>query len=430
MSVALLRTEAVSKTYRMPDHLGRLVLDHLDFNLRDGEIVAVLGKSGSGKSTFLRILAGLVPPSDGVVEYRGHKVTEPVRGIAMVFQSYALFPWLTVLGNVELGLEALGVSTAERRRRAVDAIDVIGLDGFETAYPKELSGGMRQRVGFARALVVEPDILLLDEPFSSLDVLTAETLRGDLLDLWDANRIPTKGIVMVSHNIEEAVEVADRILIFSSDPGRIRADIPVALPRPRSSEGAGFRQIVDQVYTLLTTVPGRDGRRGARPEPIGIGYRLPDASVQQLSGLIDTLTEAPYHGRADLPQLADEENLVMDELFPLIETLQLLGFANVSAGDIELTALGRAYAEADMLARKQVFAEAVLKHVPLAAHIRRVLDERPGQRAPAARFLRELEDHLSESEAQRVLDTVINWGRHAEIFSYDSDTEVLSLENF
>ena len=430
MTVPLLRTEAVSKTYRMPDHLGRLVLDHLDFTLGDGEIVAILGKSGSGKSTFLRILAGLVPPSDGAVEYRGHRVSEPVRGIAMVFQSYALFPWLTVLGNVELGLEALGVSSGERRRRAVDAIDVIGLDGFETAYPKELSGGMRQRVGFARALVVDPDILLLDEPFSSLDVLTAETLRGDLLDLWDANRIPTKGIVMVSHNIEEAVEVADRILIFSSDPGRIRADIPIALPRPRTSESAGFRQIVDQVYTLLTTMPGRDGRRGARPEPIGIGYRLPDASVQQLSGLIDSLTEAPYHGRADLPQLADEENLVMDELFPLIETLQLLGLANVSAGDIELTALGRAYAEADMLARKQLFAEAVLKHIPLAAHIRRVLDERPGHRAPAARFLRELEDHLSESEAQRVLDTVINWGRHAEIFSYDSDTEVLSLENF
>jgi NitT/TauT family transport system ATP-binding protein len=430
MTVPLLRTEAVSKTYRMPDHLGRLVLDHLDFTLGDGEIVAILGKSGSGKSTFLRILAGLVPPSDGAVEYRGHRVSEPVRGIAMVFQSYALFPWLTVLGNVELGLEALGVSSAERRRRAVDAIDVIGLDGFETAYPKELSGGMRQRVGFARALVVDPDILLLDEPFSSLDVLTAETLRGDLLDLWDANRIPTKGIVMVSHNIEEAVEVADRILIFSSDPGRIRADIPIALPRPRTSESAGFRQIVDQVYTLLTTMPGRDGRRGARPEPIGIGYRLPDASVQQLSGLIDSLTEAPYHGRADLPQLADEENLVMDELFPLIETLQLLGLANVSAGDIELTALGRAYAEADMLARKQLFAEAVLKHIPLAAHIRRVLDERPGHRAPAARFLRELEDHLSESEAQRVQDTVINWGRHAEIFSYDSDTEVLSLENF
>jgi NitT/TauT family transport system ATP-binding protein len=426
----LLRTEGISKTYRMPDHIGRLVLDRLDFALHDGEIVAILGKSGSGKSTFLRILAGLVPPSDGAVQYRGQNVTEPVRGVAMVFQSYALFPWLTVLGNVELGLEALGISGPERRRRAVDAIDVIGLDGFETAYPKELSGGMRQRVGFARALVVNPDVLLLDEPFSQLDVLTAETLRGDLLDLWNERRIPTKGIVMVSHNIEEAVEVADRILIFSSDPGRIRADIPVALARPRVAENAGFRHIVDQVYTLLTTEPGRDGRRGARPEPIGIGYRLPDASVQQLSGLIDTLTEAPYHGRADLPQLADKENLVMDELFPLIETLQLLGFAHVSGGDIELTPLGRAYADADMLARKQLFAETVLTHIPLAAHIRRVLDERPGHRAPAARFLRELEDHLSESEAQRVLETVINWGRHAEIFSYDADTEVLSLENF
>jgi NitT/TauT family transport system ATP-binding protein len=430
MTIPLLRTEAVSKTYRTPDHLGRLVLDHVDFSLHDGEITAILGKSGSGKSTFLRILAGLVPPSEGTVEYRGLQVSEPVRGIAMVFQSYALFPWLTVLGNVELGLEALGVSGGERRRRAVNAIDLIGLDGFENAYPKELSGGMRQRVGFARALVVNPDVLLLDEPFSSLDVLTAETLRGDLLDLWDDHRIPTKGIVIVSHNIEEAVEIADRILIFSSDPGRIRAQIPIALPRPRSSDGAGFRQIVDQVYTLLTTEPGRDGRRGAKPEPIGIGYRLPDASVQQLSGLIDTLTEAPYHGRADLPHLADEENLVMDELFPLIETLQLLGFANVSGGDIELTPLGRAYASADMLERKQIFAEALLKHVPLATHIRRVLDERPGHRAPATRFLRELEDHLSEEEAERVLETVINWGRHAEIFAYDYDTEVLSLENF
>src|SRR5712692_2987121 len=425
-----LRAIGVSKTYRSPDHSGRLVLGPVDFTLREGEIVAILGKSGSGKSTFLRILAGLLPASEGRVEYRGEPVTGPVRGVAMVFQTFALFPWLTVLGNVELGLEAQGVSAAERRRRAVDAIDLIGLDGFENAYPKELSGGMRQRVGFARALVVNPDILLLDEPFSQLDVLTAETLRNDLLDLWMERRIPTKGILMVSHNIEEAVELADRILIFSSDPGRISAEIPISLPRPRSPEDAPFRQIVDQVYTLLTTVPGRDGRRGARPEPIGIGYRLPDASVQQLSGLIDSLTEAPYHGRADLPQLADEENLVMDELFPLIETLQLLGFANVSAGDIELTALGRTYAEADMLSRKQLFAEAVPKHVPLAAHIRRVLDERPGHRAPAARFLRELEDHLSESEAQRVLDTVINWGRHAEIFSYDSDTEVLSLENF
>src|SRR5256714_1368948 len=426
----LLRAVALSKTYRTPDHSGRLVLERVDFALRDGEIVAILGKSGSGKSTFLRCLAGLVAPSEGRVEYRGERVAEPVQGLAMVFQSFALFPWLTVLGNVELGLEAQGVSAAERRRRAVEAIDLIGLDGFESAYPKELSGGMRQRVGFARALVVNPDILLLDEPFSQLDVLTAETLRNDLLELWTRDRIPTKGILMVSHNIEEAVEMADRILIFSSDPGRISAELPVALSRPRAPDSAPFRQIMDQVYTLLTTVPGQNGRRGAKPEPIGFGYRLPDAPVQQLSGLIDTLKEPPYSGRADLPQLADSENLLMDDLFPLIELLQLLGWAHVSAGDIELTPSGRAYAAADMLTRKQMFADALMKHVPLAAHIRRVLDERPGHRAPAARFLRELEDHLSEEEAERVLDTVINWGRHAEIFAYDYDTEVLNLENF
>ncbi len=425
-----LRAIGVSKTYRTPDHIGRLVLENIDFTLHEGEIVAILGKSGAGKSTFLRILAGLLPPSLGHVEYRGQPVTGPVRGIAMVFQSFALFPWLTVLGNVELGLEAQGVSAAERRRRAVEAIDVIGLDGFENAYPKELSGGMQQRVSFARALVVNPDILVLDEAFSQLDVLTAETLRNDLLDLWLERRIPTKAILMVSHNIEEAVDMADRILIFSSDPGRLSAEVPVRLPHPRSPDNPAFRQIVDQVYTLLTTVPGRDGRRGVKPEPIGVGYRLPDAPVQQLSAIVEKLSEEPYNGRADLPHLADEENLTSDELLPLLELLQLLGLAHVSGGDIELTAAGRRYADADMLSRKQIFAEALLKNVPLAVHIRRVLDERPGHRAPAARFLRELEDHLSEEEAERVLDTMINWGRHAEIFAYDDDDRVLSLENF
>src|SRR6202171_839297 len=225
----LLRSIALSKTYRTPDHSGRLVLEHIDFVLREGEIVAILGKSGSGKSTFLRTLAGLIAPSEGRVEYRGAPVTSPVQGVAMVFQSFALFPWLTVLGNVELGLEAQGVSAAERRRRAVDAIDLIGLDGFESAYPKELSGGMRQRVSFARALVVNPDILLLDEPFSALDVLTADNIRNDLMELWIEKRIPTKAIIMVSHNIEEAVEIADRIAIFGSDPGTIRSEIQVPL---------------------------------------------------------------------------------------------------------------------------------------------------------------------------------------------------------
>ena len=426
----LITAEGVTKTYQTPDHAGRLVIDRIDFALAEGEIVAILGKSGSGKSTFLRILAGLTPASEGLVCYRGQEVHGPAQGVAMVFQTFALFPWLTVLGNVELGLEAQGVPRAERRQRAVAAIDLIGLDGFESAYPKELSGGMRQRVGFARALVTNPDVLLLDEPFSALDVLTAETLRGDIIDLWSERRVPTKGIIVVSHNIEEAVELADRVIIFGSDPAVIRADIPIPMPRPRDHTNPVFRRLVDQVYALLTTVPGREaGKRGARPETIDVAYRLPDASIQQLVGLLDALTAAPYHGRADLPQLAESEHLATDDLMVLTEALQLLGFAHVGGGDIEVMPSGRSFANEDIQVRKQIFAEHLLRSIPLVAHIRKVLDERPGHSAPESRFLAELEDHLSEEEAQRVLETVINWGRYAELFAYDYDSGILSLEN-
>ena len=432
MTTPLLQIAHVRQAFSKAGGGELLVLDDVNLTLGEGEIVGLLGRSGSGKSTLLRLIAGLAQPIAGDVRYQGRAVEGCAPGIAMVFQSFALFPWLPVLGNVELGLEAQGVPRGERRERALKAIDLIGLDGFESAYPKELSGGMRQRVGFARALVVNPDVLLLDEPFSALDVLTAETLRGDLMDLWVGRRIPTKGILFVSHNIEEAVEIADRILIFGSDPGRILSEITVPLPRPRDWGSAGFRQLVDQVYTLLTTTPGREGgRRGAKPEAasIGIAYRLPDAPVQQLSGLVDTLMEPPYRGRADLPHLADSVGLDTDELLPLIEALEILQLAHVGGGDIELTAAVSAYSEADLQRRKVIFGEHLVRYIPLAAHIRRVLDERPGHRAPKARFLRELEDHLDEEEADELLETIINWGRHAELFAYDYNSEVLSLEN-
>ncbi len=427
---SLIDLHQVSKSYKKSDLQDLLVLDNLNFSLAEGEIVALLGKSGSGKSTLLRIIAGLTRPSNGRVIYRGQPVVGPVFGVSMVFQSFALFPWLTVLQNVELGLEAQGVSRQERRARALEAIDIIGLDGFESAYPKELSGGMRQRVGFARALVVNPDVLLMDEPFSALDVLTADNLRSDLLDLWQEKKTNIRSILLVTHNIQEAALIADRILVFSSNPGQIRGEIKVDIPHPRGSEDdEKVHAIVDEVYTLMTTTAEQALGLGVKPKLLNIGYRLPKVGISELTGFLETLNSPDYQHQIDLPELAADLNLDVDKLFLMTEALEILNFANVSKGDIELTRAGKQLAEADILGRKQIFAAHLMKYVPLARHIRRVLDERPGHRASEDRFLRELEDYLSEEAAEEVLEIVINWGRHAELFAYDYNSGVLSLEN-
>src|SRR5580658_2450517 len=255
----LLTVQACRQSYHKDASADLVVLDGVHLELREGEIVALLGRSGSGKSTLLRIVAGLLAPTAGEVRWRGRKIEGPTEGVAMVFQSFALFPWLTVQENVELGLEARGVARAEREKRADDALDLIGLGGFASAYPKELSGGMRQRVGLARALVVHPDLLLMDEPFSALDVLTAETLRTDLIDLWTEGKLPVQAILMVTHNIEEAVLMCDRILVFASNPGRVASELTVPFPHPRNRLDPAFRQMVDDIYALMT--------RRAPPEP-------------------------------------------------------------------------------------------------------------------------------------------------------------------
>jgi len=415
--------QGVSKSFRPPSGGIQHVLQDVQFRVREGEIVAILGRSGSGKSTLLRICCGLVPPDEGEVTYRGQRVEGPVTRMAMVFQSFALYPWLTVLGNVELGLEARGIPDEERRRRALAAIDLIGLDGFESAYPKELSGGMRQRVGFARALVVEPDLLLMDEAFSGLDVLTAETLKSDLLDLWLQRRIPTRGILMVSHNIEEVVWMADRVLVLSGEPARIGAEVPVALKHPRDWESPAFKALVEEIYQVLTR---RVRDTSVQKSPLAM--RLPTAPVNQMLGLLDAVGEETS-GRVDLPVLAEEMGLEVDDLFPILEALELLGFLKVEKGDAEITDQGRVWLDADILQRKPLFAEALVRAVPMAAHIRKVLDARPGNRAHEDRFLAELEKFLSEDEARRVLDAVIEWGRYAELFAYDDHSGMLSLEN-
>jgi NitT/TauT family transport system ATP-binding protein len=406
------------------------VLSDVSMRMKTGEIVALLGRSGSGKSTLLRIISGLTRPTEGTVKIGGKPVDGPAKEVAMVFQSFALFPWLDVLDNVEIGPRSNGVPLDETRKRALKAIDTIGLDGFESAYPKELSGGMRQRVGFARALVMQPTILLMDEPFSALDVLTAETLRTDLLDLWQEGRMPIKAILMVTHNIEEAVLMADRVLVLSSNPGRIASEIPVTLPHPRDRLDPGFRDLVEKIYALMTQRP--DPTKPATREAaaaVGLGLALPRVSTNSLAGMLEEIAAPPYDGKADLPHLADSLQLEIDELFPLGETLQLLRLAEFEEGDIKLTPLGQRFVDMDVDQRKKVLGDQALAHIPLASHIKRVLDERPSHRAPATRFREELEDYMSEDYAERTLRAIINLGRYGELFAYDENSQTFSYEN-
>ena len=424
----LLEVHSVRQAFPRPDGSELLVLDDLNLDLSERQIVGLLGRSGSGKSTLLRLIAGLARPSAGTITYLGKPVVAPAPGIAMVFQSFALFPWMTVLENVQLGLEALGLAPAEIRRRALAAIDLIGLDGYESAYPRELSGGMRQRVGFARALVVHPNILLMDEPFSALDVLTAETLRTDFLDLWGEGKLPIKGVILVTHNIEEAVLMCDRILVFSTNPGHIINEIRVDLPQPRNRLDPRFRDLVERIYVAMTARPAASAA-AARLRPIGLDAVLPRVSANLLSGLIEAVGGPPYNGRADLPVIASSLHMEVDDLFPVAESLQLLGLAEIEGGDIKLTELGRQFAELGMDERKQIFQRALLTHVPLAAHIRRVLQERASHAAPKSRFFDELEDHMDAETAEQTLRAVIGWARFAEAFAYDDQSETFSLEN-
>ncbi|GGX34983.1 nitrate/sulfonate/bicarbonate ABC transporter ATP-binding protein [Streptomyces noursei] len=417
----LLTAEAVTKSYAGAD--GELpVLSGIDLTVRAGEIVALLGKSGSGKSTLLRCLAGLIPPSTGTVAYRDTPLTGANPGTAMVFQTFALLPWLTVQQNVELGLEARGIPADRRSEAALQAIDLIGLDGFETAYPKELSGGMRQRVGFARALVVEPDVLMMDEPFSALDVLTAENLRGELMELWESGQFPTRAIVVVTHNIEEAVLMADRIIVLGSRPGTIRETFDVALDRPRDRDSAGFEDLIDRVYRTMTgrpketRLPGRTEALESEKRTVG-NTPLPQASVDGLAGLAEMV--AHRGGACDLADLAEELGLEIDDVLPLVDSLELLGLGKISEDDLGLTERGTAFAGADVQHSKQIFAEAAAD-LPLVRLIATSLQQNPDGTLRAGFFRDLLAHHYTSEQVDQQLETATDWGRYAELYAYDA----------
>ncbi|MEU7576253.1 nitrate/sulfonate/bicarbonate ABC transporter ATP-binding protein [Streptomyces sp. NPDC041068] len=401
------------------------VLENIDFTLREGEIVALLGRSGSGKSTLLRHVAGLLAPSSGTVHYRGRPVEGPNPGTAMLFQSFALMPWLTVQQNVELGLQARGVEPVARRERAVAAIDMVGLDGFENAYPKELSGGMRQRVGFARALVVEPDVLLMDEPFSALDVLTAQTLRNELLALLTHPESPTRTALLVTHSIEEAVQLADRILVLGTDPGTIQVELRVDLPRPRNRHTRGFEALVEDAYESLTGERAELPPTAGTHDPLRAATPLPQADVEQLTGLLEELDERG--GEVELAVVSDALSYELDDLMPLVEAAELLGYARVETGKLRLSGTGRGFARADILTRKHLFAGAVLANVPLIATIRTLLMASDGGRLREQYVTDRLRASCPEHGSRQQLGTAITWGRYAELYEYDARDGVLLL---
>ncbi|MDT7681783.1 MAG: NitT/TauT family transport system ATP-binding protein [Pseudonocardiales bacterium] len=417
--------ENVSKSFTGAAGDELRVLDDITLQLRAGEIVALLGRSGSGKSTLLRTIAGLIAPTTGTVHYRGTQLNGANPGTAMVFQSFALMPWLTVQDNVELGLAAQGVPPAQRREQALKAIDLIGLDGFESAYPKELSGGMRQRVGFARALVLEPDLLLMDEPFSALDVLTAENLRTELMTLWAGDRFPTKAICIVTHNIEEAVLLADRVIVLGANPGHIRAEVPVALSRPRDRRAPTFAALVDHLYDVLT---GRepDVQIPEPTEATPTARPLPTASVGGLAGLVEIVYA--NGGRVDLPDIAAELNFEIDDLLPLVDAAAMLDLVLVAGADLTLTTTGKAFTTANIQASKKIFAEQVRHRAPLVRTICRALANSADGNLRAGFFLDLLRRGFSTQDAQQQLDTAIDWGRYAELFDYDTDTDQITAD--
>jgi len=426
----IIELEGINKSYQQPNGQQITIIENISLTLHSGEIVALLGPSGSGKSTLMRMIAGLIPPTKGKIFYHNRPLSGLNPGVAIVFQSFALYPWLTVLENVELGLKAKGEASASRREKALKVIDIIGLDGFENAYPKELSGGMRQRVGFARALAVEPELLCMDEPFSALDVLTAENLRFELLDLWLDHRIPTQSILIVTHGIEEAVILADRIIVLGSNPGRIRADLPVTLGHYRDRKSPQFQALVDQVYKILThpaLQPAEPPAAVSEPQPSkSAKYQsLPQVRIGSIAGFLELLEDRQ---EKDLYRLGQELQLEVDDILPIVEAAKIMNFVTIQEGDIHLTNEGRKFIEGTIDERKQIVKVQLLAHIRLVQQIHRICQAKRNQRLSDELILDILQSHFSPEEALRQLKTAIDWGRYAELYSYDEPSGEIFLE--
>ncbi len=422
----LLELKEIGKTFKIEGSSDdAVVLENINVQVKEGEFLAILGPSGAGKSTLLRIIAGLIPSTSGSVSYLGNEVHGVNPGVAMVFQSFALFPWLTVLENVMLGLEGKKMSSEFKKEKSMQVLDIVGLDGFENAYPKELSGGMRQRVGIGRALVSEPDILLMDEAFSALDVLTAENLRRDLLELWIGKKIPTKSIVLITHGIEEAVYMADRAIILSSSPATVIRNIDIAIPRWRDKKSPEFLAYVDEIYSIMTKK--KAAVTEAEPQVQNKkDFIVPQVSAGALTGFLELMED--LNEKIDLYKLAARFSMDMEDFLPLIEASTLLHFTKVTEGDIELTDHGTEFARATVLERKKLFRQQILAHVPFVKKMMSILHSKSNKQMNIEFFEELLVQAFGEEVGEKQLDLLISWERYAELIEYDDNKEIIYLE--
>ncbi len=408
------------KSFRDETGADRWVLEDVSIAVHENEVVCILGESGCGKSTLLRILVGLVPPTRGDVLCHGEPLAGIHPGAALVFQNFALYPWLTVEENVAMGLDGLGLAPEDVRERTKRSIDLVGLESYERAYPKELSGGMKQRVGIARALVSGPELLCMDEPFSALDVLTAESLRSEVYRLWAGKEAGLKSVLMITHTIEEAVYLGDRIILMDKNPGRVRTVLKNDLPHPREYRSPAFQRLMERIHDTIVGIHLPDVPRPAWTKPTP----LPRARTGEITGLIEILHD---HGdRMDLFELDSITQYDFGHTIAVTKAAELLGLVETPGDEVRVTETGKRFLAADVNDRKLIVRERC-ERLATFRLLLDLLERRPDRRLPAFVVRESLAIALPSERPQQLFDTIVNWGRYAELFAYDSALDEVSL---
>jgi NitT/TauT family transport system ATP-binding protein len=421
MAEPILELRGVSMDFPQPRGAARRVLEGIEVAIYPEEVVALLGPSGCGKSTILRILAGLTRATVGEVRYRGEPIVGINPHIGFVFQSFALFPWMTVQENIEAALIARGTAPEETRARSDRAVRLVGLAGSEEAYPRELSGGMKQRVGMARALSLEPELLFMDEPFSQVDALTAESLRAEVLDIWAVKERNPRSILMVSHDIKEVAYMADRVIVLDANPGRVRTVIKNDLPRPRDYRSAGLQAMVDRLHDIITgmEMPDVPAAASVTFEPI------PDAGAGEVIGLLEYLDARG--GREDVFRIATETDREFGTLISVVNAAEFLEFVTTPKRTVVLAPLGEKFVRASPDERKVIWRDAILE-LRLFQQVREAIARSEKRRISKEFVLETIAVMMPQEDYEKLFQRLVAWARYGELFAYDDDTETLSLQ--